>query len=68
MGLDTVEAYAKGFNLSYTVPRYDRLKNKIVISGYIFDKNNQGLDAVKIYWGNNRLLTQTNETAPLRLL
>ena len=61
VGLDKIEDYAKSLNISYTTPKKDYLKSKIVIMGNIRDINGIGLDSVQILWGNNKLVAQTDK-------
>lgn len=61
VGLGKIEDYAKSSNISYTTPKKGYPKNKIVIMGTISGMNGIGLDSVQIFWGNNKLLTQTDK-------
>lgn len=65
VGLPSMQEYVKLFNrnLSYSLPKKDRYKNKIVIKGSVTSKKeNQPLPGVSIYSANERLLGKSDSS------
>lgn len=60
IGLPPLEEYAKLFDISYTLPSVDTLKGKLVIAGFVIDRNQQILPGVNIYI-NEQLAGTSNE-------
>ncbi len=48
IGLNSLEEYAKQFNLTYTIPEVDTLKGKLVILGYVMDIKQTPINNVSI--------------------
>ncbi len=60
IGLPPLEEYAKLFGINYTLPAVDTLKGKLVIAGFVIDRDQQLLPGVNIYI-NEQLAGSTNE-------
>ena len=71
VGLPSMQDYLNLFNqsLSYTLPKIDKYKNKIVVKGSILDKNkNQPLQNVYIYSIKNQLLGMSDSSGLFQVL
>jgi hypothetical protein len=66
LGLNSMEEHAKQMGMSYTLPKVDSLKNKIVLIIRLFGDQNP-LSLADIYWGNNRRIAQTDEKGFLKI-
>lgn len=68
LGLNSIGEYAKNSGVPYIAPAIDSLKGKVIINGYIADKNQHGLDSVKVYTVTGKFLTQTDVDGVFRII
>jgi len=59
MGLDSIQQYAKNFNIKYKATVLDSLKDNVIINCFVADANNHNLDFVKVYLAS-KLIAITN--------
>ena len=68
MGLDSIQYYAKNFNIVYKAPKADSLKGNVIITCFTNDQNQHALRFVNIYASGNKLIGQTNADGVLRVI
>jgi hypothetical protein len=69
IGLEPIEEYVKGLVAKpYILPNKDQYKNKIVVTGNVFDSDNKPLQGAEICFGNNLLISKTDTNGQFRLV
>jgi hypothetical protein len=69
IGLQPIEEYAKGLTpKSYVLPKTDLYRNKFVIIGTVLNMENQPLANAGIYFGDNRIISNTDDNGIFKLV
>ncbi len=57
IGLSTIEEYAKEFGIIYNLPIGNRIRNKLVVTGFVIDANQIPINEVNIKFGSTVVAT-----------
>ena len=68
LGLDSIQEYAKNFNLVYQAPKVDSLKGNVIIDFSAYGADRHGVPAVNVYALGNKPIGKTNADGEVRVI
>ena len=67
VGLNTIQEYARNYNIEYLQPLKVSNKRKFVFTGYIISESGKPISSVDIYFGNNTFLGSTDKNGYFKI-
>jgi hypothetical protein len=67
VGLNTIQEYARNYNIEYLQPLKVSNKRKFIFTGYIISESGHPISSVDIYFGNNTFLDSTDKNGYFKI-